>query len=261
MTVSFVIDAWAACAPGLSAPDAWLRWADGPWLPVGEPQAALAAVPPLLRRRFGPLGRVAAQAGFDLASSQAGAVPAAVTTAMTTAMPTVYASRYGDAARCLALLADHARGDALSPAAFGLSVHNAIGAMVAIAREDRSNSAAIAAGRATAAAGLLEAVGLLEDESPAAALVVYDAPLIPDYAGFEDEPAAPFAWAWRVRRPRAGEPALHLDWPAAGTPAPAVDARVGALPASLQVLWFALSGAPALHQEVEGRRLRWSRDV
>jgi hypothetical protein len=249
LTVSFVIDAWAACAPGLESPAAWLRWADGPWLPVGEPQAALAAVPPMLRRRFGPLGRVAAQAGFELAASQAGAVP------------TVYASRYGDAARCLALLADHARGDALSPAAFGLSVHNAIGALVAITREDRSNSAAIAAGRATAAAGLVEAIGLLEDEAPAAALVVYDAPLIPDYAGFEDEPSAPFAWAWRVRRPRAGEPALHLDWPASGTPAPAADARVDALPASLQVLWFALSGAPALHQEAEGRRLRWSRDV
>jgi hypothetical protein len=249
LTVSFVIDAWAACAPGLESPDAWLRWADGPWLPVGEPQAELAAVPPMLRRRFGPLGRVAAQASFDLAASQSGTVP------------TVYASRYGDAARCLALLADHARGDALSPAAFGLSVHNAIGALVAITREDRSNSAAIAAGRATAAAGLVEAVALLEDDVPAVALVVYDAPLIPDYAAFEDDPPAPFAWAWRVRRPRAGEPALHLDWPDRGAPAAGADERVGALPASLQVLWFALSGAPALHQQAEGRSLRWSRDV
>jgi hypothetical protein len=249
LTVSFVIDAWAACAPGLETPDAWLRWADGPWLPAGEPQAALAAVPPMLRRRFGPLGRLAAQAGFDVAGSQVAPVP------------TVYASRYGDAARCLALLADHARGEALSPAGFGLSVHNAIGAMVAIAREDRSNSSAIAAGRATAAAGLVEAMGLLADGASAASLVVYDAPLIPDYAGFEDEPSAPFAWAWRVRPARAGEPALRLDWPATG-PAPArADERLRALPAGLQVLWFALSGAPELHQEAEGGRVRWSRDV
>jgi len=252
LTLSFVIDAWAACAPGLETPDAWTRWADGPWLPVGEPQAALAAVPPMLRRRFGPLGRVAAQAGFDLAGSRA---------LQDAPVPTVYASRYGDAARCLALLADHARGDALSPAAFGLSVHNAIGAMVAIASEDRSNSSAIAAGRATAAAGLVEAVGLLADDAPCASLVVYDAPLIPDYAGFEDEPSAPFAWAWRVRRPHAGEPALHLDWPATGAATARPDERLRALPASLQVLWFALSGAPELHQETEAGRIRWSRDV
>ena len=130
--------------------------------------------------------------------------------------PTVYASRYGETGRCLELLADQARGDALSPTAFGLSVHNAIGAMIALTRGDRRNSSAIAAGRATAAAGVVEALGLLDDGAECASLIVYDSPLPDGYAAFEDEPSAHFAWAWRLRRPRAGERALHLRWQAAG---------------------------------------------
>jgi hypothetical protein len=249
VSVSFVIESWAACAPGLDTREAWSAWAAAPWLPAGEPQATLAAVPAMQRRRFGPLGRIVAQSSFDLAAQTAGATP------------TVFASRYGEATRCLELLADHARGDAMSPTAFGLSVHNAIGAMVAITREDRSNSTAIAAGRSTAAAGVAEALGLLEEGAEAASLIVYDAPLPAPWSRFEDEPAAHYAWAWRLRRPRAGERALHLAWEADAGDAPTPDARLAALPAGLQALWFGLSGAAQLRQSAEGQCCRWSRDV
>lgn len=252
MSVSFVIESWAACAPGLDTPERWSHWAAAPWLPQGEPQVALAAVAPMQRRRFAPLGRLAAQVTFELDGDS----PAKAD------VPTVFASRYGETGRCLDLLADQARGEALSPTAFGLSVHNAIGAMIAIVREDRSRSSAIAAGRATAAAGLIEAAGLLADGAPAASLVVYDAPLPPGYAEFEDEPAAHFAWAWRLRPPRAGERALHLEWSDASPRETTADApSLAHLPASLQALWFGLSGAPALHQQVDGRHCRWSRDA
>ncbi len=271
MSVSFVIDAWAAYAPGLATPASWSQWAAAPWLPQGEPQVALTAVAPMLRRRFAPLGRIAAQVAFELAGDAASSAPDASIDADSADSadsdshhPTVFASRYGEAGRCLDLLADHARGDALSPTAFGLSVHNAIGAMIALARTDRSNSTAIAAGRATAAAGVVEAVGLLDDGASAASLVVYDAPLPAGYAPFEDEPSAHFAWAWRLRRPHAGERALHLDWLDAPS-APSVSsaelaAPLSGLPASLQTLWFGLSQAPAFEQHVDGRTLRWSRD-
>jgi hypothetical protein len=250
VSVSFVIESWAACAPGLDTREAWSAWVAAPWLPVGEPQAALAAVPPMLRRRFGPLGRIVAQSTFDLASQAADATP------------TVFASRYGEATRCLDLLADHARGDAMSPTAFGLSVHNAVGAMVAIAREDRSPSTAIAAGRSTAAAGVAEALGLLEEGALAASLIVYDAPLPGNYADFQDEPSAHFAWAWRLRRPRAGERALRVEWEAdAGDAAPAPDPALAALPAGLQAFWFGLSGAAQMRQSADGQCCRWSRDV
>jgi hypothetical protein len=250
---TFVIDAWAACAPGVDTPQRWSQWAATPWLPEGEPQVALAAVAPMLRRRFAPLGRLAAQAVLDLAGDLDGDL---------SDNPTVYASRYGETGRCLELLADQARGNALSPTAFGLSVHNAIGAMIALTRGDRRNSSAIAAGRATAAAGVGEALGVLDDGANGASLIVYDSPLPDGYAGFEDEPSTHFAWAWRLRRPRAGERALHLEWQGADDAHAAAVAEAPArLPASLQALWFGLSDAPSLTQQADGRRCTWSRDA
>jgi hypothetical protein len=264
LSFSFVIESWAACAPGLDTPQRWSQWVAAPWLPEGEPQVALAAVAPMLRRRFAPLGRLAAQAAFDLGGDVAVAdAPDAPETATAAQAlldnPTVYASRYGETGRCLDLLAEQARGQALSPTAFGLSVHNAIGAMIALTRGDRRNSSAIAAGQATAAAGVAEAVGLLEDGASSASLIVYDAPLPPNYAHFADEPAAHFAWAWRLRRPHAGERALHLEW--RGASAGAAAAALPHLPASLRALWFGLSSAPALVQRMDGRECVWSRDA
>ena len=254
LSFAFVIESWAACAPGVDTPQRWSQWTAAPWLPEGEPQVALAAVAPMLRRRFAPLGRLAAQAAIDLAGDAKVADDADLDDA-----PTVYASRYGETGRCLELLADQARGDALSPTAFGLSVHNAIGAMIALTRGDRRNSSAIAAGRATAAAGVVEAVALLDDGASSASLIVYDSPLPDGYTCFEDEPSAHFAWAWRLRRPRAGERALHLDWRAAAANDTA--ALQPHLPSGLQALWFGLSDAPELSQQVDGRRCVWSRDA
>ena len=250
MSFSFVIETWAACAPGLDTRARWSDWAAAPWLPQGEPQAPLAAVAPMQRRRFAPLGRLAAQAAFDLRDAAASV----------DAVPTVFASRYGETTRCLDLLVAQVRGEPLSPTAFALSVHNAMGAMIAIVRADRSNSSAIAAGRMTAAAGVAEAVALLDDGAPAVDLIVYDAPLPGDYAAFQDEPAVHFAWAWRLRRPQAGERALRLDWQADdAAPDDAVPEHAMALPASLQAMWFALSDAPALAQRAGAQSCRWSR--
>ena len=130
--------------------------------------------------------------------------------------------------------------------------------MIALTRGDRRNSSAIAAGRATAAAGVVEALALLDDGARSASLVVYDAPLPTGYGSFQDEPSAHFAWAWRLRRPRAGERALHLDWQA---PSANDESMLPQLPASLQALWFGLSDARQLTQQIDGRRCVWSRDV
>ncbi len=253
LSFSFVIESWAACAPGVDTPQRWAQWACAPWLPDGEPQVPLAAVAPMLRRRFAPLGRLAAQAALDLAGSAAVEPGADLDD-----QPTVYASRYGETVRCLELLAHLARGEALSPTAFGLSVHNAIGAMIALTRGDRRNSSAIAAGRTTVAAGVAEALALLEDGAASVNLIAYDSPLPAGYAPFEDEPSAHFAFAWRLRRPRAGERALHLEWAHADG-----DAGEGAhpqLPSGLRALWFGLSGARTLVQSDGSRRCTWSRD-
>lgn len=186
MEIHFVINAWAAFAPGLKSEADWLVWAGAPWCPQGSAQADVAAMPAMARRRLNALGRMAAEVSYAAADE--------------VGMPTVFASRYGDSSRSLELLAGLARGEAVSPTAFGLSVQNAIGALVSMVRDDRANMLAIAGGAASAAAGLIEAAALLADGVPEVLLVHYDAPLPGDYAQFHDEPQAAYAWAWRLGR-------------------------------------------------------------
>ncbi|MEY2840859.1 MAG: hypothetical protein RJB60_3158, partial [Pseudomonadota bacterium] len=52
----------------------------------------------------------------------------------------VFASRYGDATRSLAMLGDLVNQQALSPSSFALSVHNAVAAIYSIARGDKGHS-------------------------------------------------------------------------------------------------------------------------
>ncbi len=241
VNLEFSINSWAAFAPGLGTPELWQAWAAQPFLPLGPGQPELPDVPAMARRRLGQLGRSVLQVAFQTHDDQLG-------------LPVVLGSRYGDAARSLELLAELAREQPLSPTAFGLSVHNAIGALYSIQRGDRGNYVSLAAGAAGAAACLVEAAGLLADGAPEVLVVCYDAPLPGDYAGFADEPAALYAWAWRVGAPRPGQPRYTLDCrPAASAPASP------ALPLSLDVLRFFLSGDAVLQQAADGRAWTWCR--
>ncbi|HEX5686904.1 MAG TPA: beta-ketoacyl synthase chain length factor [Ideonella sp.] len=253
MNIDFVICDWAAWAPTLAERERWLAWAasaDAPLPPATDDAPALTAMPAMARRRLNPLGRAAAEVAYQLADPAPGADSVAGT-------PMIYASRYGDAGRSLALLADLARGEPISPTAFGLSVHNAIGAAVSIARGDRAHHSALAGGASSAGAALVEAAGLLADGEDAVVIVQYDAPLPGDYASFADEPIAPYAWAWRVASPRAGQPHLRLQLgPAEPLPA---DATETDLPFGLALLRFALSGQATWARNADGQSWRWSR--
>jgi hypothetical protein len=242
MGITYAINGWAACAPGLAAADDWRAWARSPRMPDGPLEAPLAEMPPMLRRRLGPLGRMAAQVAWHCQQAALG-------------MPVVFASRYGDADRALKLLKDFAQDQPMSPADFALSVHNAIGAMYSIARSDTSAYSSVAAGPASPAAGLIEAVGLLQEGAPEVLLVCYDAPLPGEYAAFADEPASAYAWSWRVAAATPGQPHFSLAWTPSESDAPAQ----AALPFGLEALRFAVSDDASLTRECAGMRWTWSR--
>lgn len=223
MNFGFVIVAWAAWAPGIATPAQWLRWAAAPCLPSGNDAPPLPEMPAMARRRLNPLGRMAAQVAYECHAGDLG-------------LPVIFASRYGDAARSLELLGDLARDEPLSPTAFGLSVHNAIGAMYSITRSDRANYLSLAAGAGSATAALVEAAGLLHDGAPQVMLVCYHAPLPGQYAAFDDEPAAPYAWAWRIALPAKGQPHLQLS-----ASRSAGGEGAATLPLGLDLLRFALT--------------------
>lgn len=243
MGVRFAIAGWAACAPGLERPAAWQAWAAAPVRPQGALPAKLEAMPALQRRRLNGLGRAAAQAAWDVHA------PA-------TDVPVVFASRYGDAERCLQLLQQFAASGSASPTDFTFSVHNAVGAMYSIARGDQAAYSSIAAGAGTAAAGVVEACALLADGAPQVLLVCYHAPLPQAWSGFDREPACAYAWAWRVVAAIPGQPHFELAWSRddgedEGAP--------GDLPFGLEVLRFALADAAAADLRADGTRWHWSR--
>ena len=243
MNLEVCVRRWSAWAPSLATAPDWLAWAHEPFAPAGDEQPALTAMEPMMRRRMTRLGRVALQAAWDCQQSDDD-------------VPTVFASRYGDVRRSLGLLEELARNATVSPTGFSLSVHNAIAAMYSIARGDRSNAICVAAGRASAAAGLIEAAGLLADGASEVLVVCYDEALPANYAVFRDEPPCIWAWAWRVSRPGAGEgPTLSLR----SGPLVAGEAQSCALPASLEVLRLFLAGGEPLVQNIDGRRWEWSR--
>jgi len=245
MDLRFVIRDWAALGPGLHTKQQWQAWARSPTPLSGDlPAPDLAEVPPMLRRRISPLGRLAFQVAYWCHAAEPG-------------MPVVWVSRFGEVSRCLELLDDLNRGESVSPTAFGLSVHNAVSAQYSIARGDRGNHTALAAGQAGVVSAIVEAIGLLQEGDHDEVLVVhYDAPLPGAYAAFDIDTSPPCAWALRLALPKPSEPYLslrHDDAPGA--------VATTAWPAPLEWLRFAIqeetSRAPALTQHAEGQCWTW----
>lgn len=239
------LDRWAAWAPGLASQQAWRDWLRDP-----QPLTADGAVPPLaempamMRRRIDPLGRVALQAAYwaqDEAPSG----------------PVVFASRWGELARSVGMLQQLAAGEALSPTAFSLSVHNAIGALYSIARQDRHNYQAVSAGEFSVEAGFAEAAGLLADGADRVLFVYVDGPL-PDLYREGASPAAPFdvphAFACLLRPAAPGTVGIGLR---SGVP----DGRASTplLPPGLAVLQFLLGDQAEMRHADDSACWTWSR--
>lgn len=243
--IEFSVTGWAAWAPGLVCREDWLAWSRQPVLPQGQDSPALVEVPAMQRRRIERMGRMAVQAACWCEDEADDA-----------AVPLVFASRHGDVARSMELLAALVDGQPLSPTAFGLSVHNAVAALYSIARGKRGNYLSIAAGRGSVEAACVEACGLLAEGAPEVRLVCYEAPLPAIHGQFVDEPEAFFAWCWRLAPSTCPGTRLTLDWRQDG---PAPDATPPSLPHGLEVLRFMLAGAQPLALADDERCWRWRR--
>ena len=241
--VIFSIARHAAWAPGVSTQEGWADWAQAPWplTPGDEPR--VAAMPPMLRRRAGLLGRMALEVAYACIGQAQG-------------VPTVFCSRHGEVVRSVDLLRELARGEPLSPTAFGLAVHNASAGLFAIARTDRANHVALAAGSATFEHAVIEACGQLADGAPMVLIVACDMALPAPFEAFQDCDEQPFAFAWAIVPAPADMPVLRLAWQASR----AADTSMQRLPGGLDVLRFQLSGDRTLVREAAGNRWTWSRD-
>nr|WP_240939498.1 beta-ketoacyl synthase chain length factor [Diaphorobacter sp. HDW4A] len=209
----------------------------------------LSHVPAMARRRLGRLAKMAVLVADDVLQRE-----------QLTDLPVVWASRYGDAEKSLALLRSQVVGEPLSPTAFGLSVHNGVGAQHSILRGMAANAICVASSGCVPEAGVVEALGLLGDGASDVLLVCYDEPLPGEYASFTESPLAEFAWAALLTQKSDTLPGFALS-AIADAPAgfDASDAPV--LPHGLRVLQFLLAAdQPSMSRErCEGGAWLWER--
>jgi len=239
MSIRFAIDHWAAWAPDLVVPEAWQAWLSAPYPIAGDGLPTLAEMPAMMRRRVERLGRMGLQAAYwGLQDSKC---------------PIVFASRHGDVSRSIALLRQLANGEALSPTAFSMSVHNAMGALFSIARNDTTCYTAISAGVETIEAAFCEAMALLVDGEDAVLVVYYEEPLVEPFAGFGEAGEFPHAWSCRLSRAASGGYSLAsvVSNESGGMPAE--------LPPDLMALRFLLSGTSSYTHVAGPRTWQWRR--
>ncbi|OWY28750.1 beta-ketoacyl synthase chain length factor [Herbaspirillum robiniae] len=255
--VSFSVASHAAWVPGVDSAEAWQQWINGDLRAAGSGEPAVKAMPPMLRRRASPAGKLALENAYAVLPADDAADD----------IPIVFASRHGECARSVELLQELAAGAPLSPASFSLSVHNANAGLFSIARRARGNGIAVAAGRSTIEHAVIEACSLLADGAPRVLLVAADGPLPEVFAQFADCREQAFGWAWLMQAADENAPlaGMSLQWSAddasAETNATAKAADETA-PGGIDVLRFFLdASARSLVRRADGRRWHWMRHV
>ncbi|MFZ6870856.1 beta-ketoacyl synthase chain length factor [Undibacterium sp. Di27W] len=221
---------------------AWKDWAISPFALTGEAEPGVAAMPAMLRRRAGFLGKMALEVAYQCLDGRSD-------------IPTVFCSRHGEVARAVDLLTELMQDATVSPTGFGLAVHNASAGLFSIARKDRANHIALAGGKSTIEHAVIEACGLLADGAPMVMLVAYDHPLPEVFAAFQDCDEQAYAFAWLMVPAR--ENAIHLEWDEAGE----AEVNPGGMSGGLEVLRFQLREQRQMQRVAGKRRWLWSRHV
>ncbi len=184
-TTSLTIKDWSAWMPGINSAADWKQWASGQRQPQEGCIPDVSNIPPMLRRRLSSLGKMAASVSLPLL---------AASSSSTTSTPCVFSSRHGELTRTVGLLNSLAQPEALSPTHFSLSVHNAIGGIMAITRKDSSSITALAG---DLGAAFLEAAAILiEQDCEQILCVIYDEPVPAIYSHKNLGPSHPYAIAF-----------------------------------------------------------------
>lgn len=117
-------------------------------------------------------------------------------------LPIIFSSRHGDLHKTSTLLEDLAHEQALSPTAFGLSVHNAIPSLYSILTKNKEAINAIAAGKDSFFMALIDAYARLKSGICQQVLIIHADQQLPDtYIGYQDEVQIPHAISMIVSLP------------------------------------------------------------
>lgn len=159
----------------------------------GQPDVSF--LPAMQRRRLSPLAKAAFATAHPLINERD--------------IPVLCCSVHGEALRTYSLLGDVAAGEALSPTAFGLSVHNAIAGQLSILCGIRSPALALAGGDYPLLAGLFEAAGMLAEGARELVLLFCEEPLPEMYLSSAQSPQFICATALHLKAVGTGEAGLR----------------------------------------------------
>jgi hypothetical protein len=208
VTFTIGLSGWQCWASGIGADVPWRKWISGDVQPAPGDAPALKEVKPVHRRRLSPIGRAAY---FCATQCVADAKPVA----------TVFCSAHGEGSRALELLEAIAKGEALSPNSFSLSVHNSVAGLFSIFNHETAPSVTIAAGLDGLGAAFAEGQGLLQEHRGGEVLVVlYDDQMPEPFAVGEDAPRGPIAAAFLLSS-RDGVSRYRLERTTSSAAAPA----------------------------------------
>jgi len=188
----FIVRDWGAWAPGLNCLEDWRQWQQGKQNVGTESPPSPKAVPKSLLRRLSPL----AKAVFNAVEQCVDAGDE---------LPAVFSSSHGEIVKSLQMLEALQSGEELSPTAFSLSVHNAIGGLFSIVYGNRQEISVVAPGNDGMASGFIEALGLLREGHPQVLLAFYDEPLPAFYPTAPFDLNLPFPCALALRLAVEGE--------------------------------------------------------
>lgn len=162
-TAVIYVESWAAVLPDGKggAPLRLGACVDDTVIPAGH------------RRRLNAYGRMAVSCGLSVADADSSDV--------------VFCSRYGDIDLAYRLLQALGNAELMSPAAFSLSVHNAVPGVMDLVRKSRVGHTAIAAGLQSLSAGLAEVwAKILANAERKVTLVFAEGELPTEFKPFSD---------------------------------------------------------------------------
>lgn len=158
---------------------------------------AVENVPVMQKRRLGKLARLVFAAVDGARQGQGHGIGQQCSKG-----PVIFSSLMGEIHRTQGILESIARDEPVSPAAFSLSVHNAIAGLWSMLRDNTAPMLALSPPVGSPVPGLIEASGMLLEGQPDGVTVVFfeeDFPAF--YHPFTTGPAAAFALALHLQAP------------------------------------------------------------
>ncbi|NND68200.1 MAG: 3-oxoacyl-ACP synthase [Halioglobus sp.] len=187
--------AWWTQADGTARALSCVR---GELLETQADKPRVEGVKPIQKRRLSPLARLVF-AALDHAGEAAARGPV------------IFSSTMGELNRTHGILATLAADEPVSPAAFSLSVHNAIAGLWSMLRDNTAPMLALSPAGGSPAAALVEAAGILgEGREREVSVVLYEEPYPAFYHPYRTGPEQPYALALSLVAP--GTPGvIELD--------------------------------------------------